>query len=80
MDVHAEISRLRRRRANIRFREIASLMEAAGWERRAGKHSAVFSKSGRRPIVVPDHSGALKPGTALRILDDIEADFPKEGG
>ena len=80
MDVRREIRRLRQRRANVRFRELQSLLEAAGWQRRPGKHSGVFTKAGRRPIVVPDHPGTLKPDTVSRILDDIEVDVPSEEG
>ena len=77
MDVRDEITRLRRKAANVRSREIFTLLEATGWSGRKRKHW-VYSKAGHFPIIVPDHPGALKVGTVHQILDRIEEDYPND--
>ncbi len=74
MDTPKEIERLRRKAANVRVREILALLKAAGWTGRKKKHW-VYSKPHCYPIIVPDHSRALKVGTVHDILDRIEEDY-----
>jgi len=77
MDVPAEIQRLRRKAANVTTQEMCRLAEAAGWSGRRRKHW-VYSRPGRFPVVIPDHSGSLKPGTVRQILDQLEEDYLTE--
>ena len=77
MNVRDEINTLRRRAANVRLREIFTLLEATGWAGRKRKHW-VYSKAGHFPIIVPDHPRALKVGTVHQILDRVEEDYPAD--
>jgi predicted RNA binding protein YcfA (HicA-like mRNA interferase family) len=79
MDVRRRIARFRKRTANVRFRELCSLVEAAGWEldRVSGSHY-VFVKPGRMPISIQNHPGALNPYLVDRVLDELERDYGEE--
>ena len=78
MDVRRRIGRLRKRTANVRFRELRSLVEAAGWEldRVSGSHY-VFVRRGR-PLSIQNHPGALNPYLVDRVLDELERDYGEE--
>jgi predicted RNA binding protein YcfA (HicA-like mRNA interferase family) len=79
MDVRRRIVRLRKRTANVRFRELRSLVEAAGWElgRVSGSHY-IFVKQGRMPLSIPNHPGALNPYLVEAVLDEVERDYGEE--
>ena len=79
MDVRRRIARLRKRTANVRFRELRSLVEAAGWEldRVSGSHY-FFAKRGRMPLSIPNHRGALNPYLVDGVLDELERDYGEE--
>ena len=71
---------MRQRKANVRFRELQSLVEAAGWklDRVSGSH-CIFVKPGRMPLSILNHPRALKPWLVHRVLDEIERDYEVEG-
>ncbi|MCJ7510087.1 MAG: type II toxin-antitoxin system HicA family toxin [Dehalococcoidia bacterium] len=71
---------MRQRKANVRFRELQSLVETAGWklDRVNGSHH-IFLKPGRRPISILNHPGALSPWLVDRVLDELERDYEVEG-
>jgi predicted RNA binding protein YcfA (HicA-like mRNA interferase family) len=71
---------LRQRKANVRFRQLRSLVEAAGWELdrvRGSEH--IFVKPGRMPLSIPNHPRALKSWLVDRVLDELERDYEVEG-
>ena len=78
MDVRRRIARLRKRTANVRFQELRSLVEAAGWklDRVSGSHY-VLARGGRL-ISLPNHPGALNPYLVDRVLDELERDYGEE--
>lgn len=80
MDVRRRIRRLRQRKANVRFRQLRSLVEAAGWEldRVSGSHY-IFVKPGRMPLSILQHPGALNPWLVDRVLDELERNYEVEG-
>ncbi|MDP2949311.1 MAG: type II toxin-antitoxin system HicA family toxin [Chloroflexota bacterium] len=80
MDVRRRIARFRKRTANVRFQELRSLVEAAGWEldRVSGSHH-IFVKPGRTPLSIPNHPGALNSWLVDRVLDELERDYEVEG-
>jgi len=80
MDVRRRVRRLRQRKANVRFRELQSLVEAAGWklDRVSGSHY-IFVKPGRMPLSILNHPEALNPWLVDRVLDEIERDYEVEG-
>jgi len=78
MDVRRRIARFRKRTANIRFRELRSLVEAAGWELdRVGGSHYFFVRPGRL-LSLPNHPGALNPYLVDRVLDELERDYGEE--
>jgi predicted RNA binding protein YcfA (HicA-like mRNA interferase family) len=79
MDVRRRIVRLRKRTANVRFRELRSLVEAAGWELdRVGGSHYFFVKPGRMPLSIPNHPEALNPYLVDGVLDELERDYEEE--
>ena len=79
MDVRRRIARFRKRTANVRFRELRSLVEAAGWELdRVGGSHYFFVKRGRMPLSIPNHPGALNSWLVDRVLDELERDYGEE--
>jgi predicted RNA binding protein YcfA (HicA-like mRNA interferase family) len=80
MDVRRRIRGLRQRKANVRFRELQSLVEATGWklDRMSGSH-CIFVKPGRTPLSIPNHPRALNSWLVDRVLDEIERDYEVEG-
>ncbi len=70
---------MRARSANVRFRELRSLLLAAGWLERAGKGSHRRFSKGGRDIVLPNHPGALRSVIVKDALDSIEADLAGGG-
>jgi predicted RNA binding protein YcfA (HicA-like mRNA interferase family) len=81
VNLRRRIQRLRQRKANVRFRELRALVEAAGWELKSvrGSHHS-FVKAGRRPVTIINHAGALSPLSVDRTLDELERDIEEEGG
>ena len=80
MNLRRRIDRLRQRKANVRFHELRSLLESAGWELKSvkGSHHS-FVKAGRRPLIIVNHPGALSPISVDRTLDEVERDIEEEG-
>lgn len=71
---------MRQRKANVRFRELQSLVEAAGWKLdRVGGSHYIFVKPGRMPLSMLNHPEALNPWLVDRVLDEIERDYEVEG-
>ncbi|MYE46134.1 MAG: type II toxin-antitoxin system HicA family toxin [Chloroflexi bacterium] len=66
----AELKALRQRAANMRFREVAALVEEQGWtlaRTRGGHH--IYRKAGaRRPLVVQND---LQVGTTRDIINQL---------
>ena len=80
-DVLEEIDALRRRRHNLKHRELESVAKAAGWmyDRTTGSH-VIYAKAGvREPLSIPRHS-TLKGFLALRLLNQIEDSIIAEEG
>jgi hypothetical protein len=86
----AELRTLKQRAGGVKARELVAFAERLG-RRRAnrGKEPTYLSilLPGARPISIPGHSGDLKKGTTLSILDDLRTDLDrlkeiatKEGG
>jgi len=73
-DLREEVSRLKRRVASIRPREVEGLLDRLSIRRRGGREPYVWNgPRGERPITVPRHgSRTLAEGTARSILADIE--------
>ena len=78
MNLRRRIQRLRQRKANVRFRELVSLVEAAGWELRKVKGSHHYFVKKGRTIAIFNYSGALKPIYVDRALDELEREFEEE--
>jgi hypothetical protein len=77
--VRRSLVKLRARKANVRFRELKTLLKAAGWvERTGGRHQSVFVKPGRRPIPIPDHPKGPKVFFVEAVLEQIELDMAME--
>ena len=70
MRTAAELKALRQRAANMRFHEVAALVEEQGWTLarvRGGHH--IYSKAGaRRPLVVQND---LRVGTTRDIINQL---------
>jgi predicted RNA binding protein YcfA (HicA-like mRNA interferase family) len=82
MELHERIAALKAKPANIRSRELRSLLEAMGYESRSGKHQRVYRKpGGGRPIIVPEHGKGknVYKWIAQEILDRLEKEI-EEGG
>jgi len=78
-DLRRRIRRLRQRKANVRFRELCSLVEATGWQLknvRGSRH--YYVKQGRRPLIIENHPGAIRPRWVDRVLDEVERDLEEE--
>lgn len=76
-DVLERIAALRRRRHNLKAREIEAVASAAGWvhDRTEGSH-AIFVKEGFGPnLPIPRK---IKGNLALRLLGMIEASIVQE--
>ena len=70
------IEALRARKHNIRPNDLVSVAKALGREKeKRGKHPTYVSRiiPTRNPISIPGHP-TIKTGTALGILDELEAD------
>ncbi len=78
-DVRRKIARLRKRRHNLRDRDIEGVAVEAGWVYdRTTKH-IIYVKEGFPPnLAIPQ--GKLKGKTALRLLSLIEASLYEEEG
>lgn len=79
MDILERLAELERRPANIRAAEIRSLLEAAGFTARHGKHQWLFTRAGMgRPIIVPEHKGKAIPKiAAIKILRQIRRELER---
>src|SRR5216683_1517468 len=76
-NLREEIESLRAGRHNIRPGDLISVAKALGREKPVrGKHPAYVSTlmPTRNPISIPGHP-TIKAGTALGILDELEADI-----
>ena len=72
-DLRRLLDELARRPDNIRPREIEKVAKDADWTHRrtTGGH-AIYKKPGaRRPLPIPQHSKAMKRGTALKLIGII---------
>ncbi|MCH7699596.1 MAG: type II toxin-antitoxin system HicA family toxin [Chloroflexi bacterium] len=72
-DIRRDLDRLARRPDNIRPREIEKVAKDADWTHRrtTGGH-AIYTKPGQpRPLSIPQHPGALKRGTAKKLIERI---------
>ena len=71
MRTAAELKAIRQRAANMRFREVAALVEEQGWTlaRIRGSHHIYNKPGARRPIAVP--SSLRRPGTARGIINRL---------
>jgi hypothetical protein len=72
------LATLRTRRANLKFRDLASIAEALGrvMDPR-GKEPTFVSEllRNRPPITIPNHPRGVAPFTAISILDALELDI-----
>lgn len=79
LNIRRRIKRLRARKANVRFRELRSLMEAAGWELKNVKGSHYhFFKPGRQVLTIVNHPHELDPLFVERVLDEVERDIEEQ--
>lgn len=71
-DIRRRIERTRQQKANTRFRELRSLVEAAGYvlDRVKGSHH-IFVK-GRSRITIFNHPGDISETLVERVLDELE--------
>ncbi len=71
--VLSEIASFRRRRNNVRARDLEDIAELTGWQhdRTTGSHK-MYVKEGFRSLPIPQHSGALPGILVLSILKAIE--------
>ncbi len=69
----SEIASLRKRRNNVRARDLENVANAAEWQhdRTTGSHK-IYVKEGFRSVPIPRHSGALPGSLVLGILKAIE--------
>ncbi len=79
-DVLEEIEALRRRKHNLKPRELENVAKAAGWvyDRTTGGHIIYVKEGVRGPLPIPHHSGTVKGFLALRLLNQIEDSITKE--
>lgn len=69
-DVRRQLDELAQRPDNIRPREIEKVAKDADWtyRRTTGGH-AIYKKPGAwRPLSIPQHPGAMKRGTVLKLI------------
>lgn len=60
-------------------REVMNRLRREGWAERQGKGShAVFSKPGQFNVIVPRHSGDLKPGVLRSIARAAGWEWPPQ--
>lgn len=73
------LEKLRARSANIRPEELARLAEAVGRRphKRGKEPTFVSDRQGWFPLSIPHHPGALKKGTAISVLNQLEDDLLK---
>ena len=76
-----KLKRLRRRSANVRFRELERLALDFGYQPKNVKGSEhTYSKPGQRIITFPNHPGAMKRYLVESVLDQLEATYIEEVG
>ncbi len=80
MNLRRRIQRVRQRKANVRFRELRSLVEGAGWELRKIKGSHHYFVKKGRTITIINHPGSLNPIYVDRVLDELEREFEEDDG
>lgn len=75
--IKRRIQECRKRANNLRHRDLESIAKALGRERskkRTNEPTYISTLFKTNVLTIPDHSGTLKKGTALSILDQLEED------
>jgi predicted RNA binding protein YcfA (HicA-like mRNA interferase family) len=77
-DVSKQIEALRRRRHNLRPRDVESIAEAAGWvyDRTEGSHAIYIKEGFWANLPIPQSK--IKGNLGLRLLNLIEASIYEE--
>ena len=78
-DVLEEIEALRRRKHNLKPRDLENVAMAAGWvyDRTTGSHIIYVKEGIREPLPIQNHS-KVNGYLALRLLNQIEDSITKE--